>query len=189
MLPIERQQQILAWLEEEGTLKVSDISERLKVSEMTIYRDIKQLVSENKAAKTTNGVALFQKEKSFSSNQCAYCFKEGKSRLSMQIIMHDHSVEHACCPHCGLLMFSERRDEISQLICHDFLYDTTISAKMATFLLQPDIQIHCCEPQVIAFQSTKHAKQFQKGFGGEICDLEKAIHIIKSEMQGETCKH
>ncbi len=44
MLPIERQQQIVTWLEQEGTLRVLDISQRLKVSDMTVYRDIKPLI-------------------------------------------------------------------------------------------------------------------------------------------------
>lgn len=37
MLSIERQQQILIWLEQEETLRVLDISKRLEVSEMTVY--------------------------------------------------------------------------------------------------------------------------------------------------------
>ena len=41
MLPIERQKLILEWLGEEGTLSIVEISKRLYVSEMTIYRNIK----------------------------------------------------------------------------------------------------------------------------------------------------
>jgi DeoR/GlpR family transcriptional regulator of sugar metabolism len=36
MLPTKRQEQILTWLEHEETLRVSDISKRIKVSEMTV---------------------------------------------------------------------------------------------------------------------------------------------------------
>jgi len=55
MLPIERKQQILTWLQEEETLRVAEISERLEVSEMTVYRDIASLVKEQKVLKTSNG--------------------------------------------------------------------------------------------------------------------------------------
>ncbi|MFP9052204.1 DeoR family transcriptional regulator, partial [Enterococcus faecalis] len=44
MPPINRQQHILKWLKEEGSLRISDISARFGVSEMTVYRDVNQLV-------------------------------------------------------------------------------------------------------------------------------------------------
>ena len=51
MLPIERQKQILDWLSKEGNLTITEISKRLNVSEMTIYRDIKPLVEEKRFIK------------------------------------------------------------------------------------------------------------------------------------------
>ncbi|MBJ3909353.1 DeoR family transcriptional regulator, partial [Salmonella enterica subsp. enterica serovar Agona] len=35
MLPIKRREQILAWIKEEESLRISEISKRLNVSEMT----------------------------------------------------------------------------------------------------------------------------------------------------------
>ncbi|MDQ0270481.1 DeoR family transcriptional regulator [Cytobacillus purgationiresistens] len=189
MLPIERQQQILTWLEKEETMKVSEVSRRLNVSEMTIYRDIKQLVDQKKILKTPNGITYISSESIIPGNHCAYCYKEAKSRQSMQIIRTNHTVEQTCCPHCGLLRYDEIEKEVSQIICHDFLYDTTISAKVATFLLEPEINLNCCQPQVIAFESIKQATQFQKGFGGRISNFNEAIRTIKTLMQGKTCKH
>lgn len=51
MLPINRQQHILTWLKEEGALRISDISARFGVSEMTVYRDVNQLVQSNQVIK------------------------------------------------------------------------------------------------------------------------------------------
>jgi DeoR family transcriptional regulator, copper-sensing transcriptional repressor len=186
MLPIERQQQILTWLEQEGTLRVSEISKRLDVSEMTIYRDLKPLIDQQKVLKTSNGIALIP-ESYVSSNTCTYCYRPSNSRLSVQLIKMNQQVEHTCCPHCGLLRYKDAEKEVSQIICHDFLKDTTISGKLANFLLDANIQLNCCQPQVIAFESLQQAKQFQMGFGGEIYNFEDAIKALNEKMNGQTC--
>jgi DeoR family transcriptional regulator, copper-sensing transcriptional repressor len=183
MLPIERQQQILTWLQKEGSLKVSEISNRLDVSEMTVYRDLKPLLEKGEVQKTSKGISLgHQMDTSATANACTYCYKTNRSRLSVQLITKQQSVEHTCCPHCGLLRYDDIKDEVSQILCNDFLQDTTISAKMATFLLNPDINLNCCHPQVIAFGSLKQAQRFQKGFGGTIFSFNEAIDAIKNEM-------
>ncbi|WP_204414867.1 DeoR family transcriptional regulator [Bacillus tianshenii] len=186
MLPLERQQQILTWLEEEETLRVSDISVRLGVSEMTVYRDIKPLVDEQKVLKTSNGITLVPQEL-FPSNVCSYCYKPTKSRLSVQLIKVNQQVEQTCCAHCGLLRYQDIKADVSQIICQDFLKGTTISARMAYFLMHADINLNCCEPQVLIFDSKKQAEQFQLGFGGEIYSFEDAIKAIQNEMNGEAC--
>lgn len=186
MLPIERQQQILTWLEKEKSLRTSEISKRLEVSEMTVYRDIKQLVKKQKVVKTSNGVSLLAK---MSSNACSYCLKESKTRFSVQIIKNDYQVEHTCCAHCGLLRYQDIKDEVSQIICQDFLIDRTISAKTAAFLIGADINLNFCHPKVMTFESWKQAEQFQLGFGGMIYDFEDAITVIKEEMDNKkSCK-
>lgn len=188
MLPIERQQQILTWLENEGTLRVSEISKRLEVSEMTVYRDIKPLIAQEKVLKTSNGITLVT-QTDFSSNRCSYCYKDARSRFSVQLIKKDHRIEQACCPHCALLRYKAIENDVSQMICHDFLKDTTISAKTAIFLLDADLHLNCCKPQVIVFESMKQAKQFQMGFGGRIYHFAEAIQVLMEDMQSETCCH
>jgi DeoR/GlpR family transcriptional regulator of sugar metabolism len=188
MIPIERQQQILTWLEKEKTLRVSEISKRLGVSEMTVYRDLKPLIDQQKVVKTSKGISLAP-QTSVSSNTCSYCFKNSTTKLSVQIIKSNLQVEHTCCAHCGLLRYKDIEKEVSQIICRDFLKDTTISAKMATFLINPDLDLNCCHPQVIAFESLKQAKQFQLGFGGEIMNFIEAINSITEEMDRICCSH
>lgn len=188
MLPIERKQQILTWLEKEETLRISDVSKRLGVSEMTVYRDIKPLIEDSKVEKTANGIALKAKTE-IPANVCAYCLKPVNSRLSVQLIKHNQQIEQTCCAHCGLLRYRDIENEVSQIICKDFLKDTTISAKVATYLVNADLNLNCCQPQVITFDSSKHAKQFQTGFGGEMYSFEKAINVIVQEMEGSSCCH
>jgi DeoR family transcriptional regulator, copper-sensing transcriptional repressor len=70
MLPVERQQQILTWIEEEGTLRVSEISSRLGVSEMTVNRDLKPLLENNKITKTSNGISAATREDTTWNDRC-----------------------------------------------------------------------------------------------------------------------
>ncbi|MDN9010144.1 DeoR family transcriptional regulator [Brevibacillus laterosporus] len=188
MLPIERKQQILLWLEEEECLRISEISKRLEVSEMTIYRDIKPLIAQRKISRTSKGIRLI-KQQQMLYNRCSYCHKAFHSRLSVQLIKSNQQVEQTCCAHCALLRYQNCREDVVQIICRDFLTDTTISAKMACFLLHADINLHCCQPQALPFESVHQAKQFQCGFGGVIYDFEGAILAIQTAMTGSACCH
>lgn len=76
-----------------------------------------------------------------------------------------------------------------QILCRDFLTDMTISGKTATYLIDADLNLNCCQPQVISFESRKQAEQFQTGFGGKICTLPQAITAISNDMQGSGCCH
>jgi DeoR family transcriptional regulator, copper-sensing transcriptional repressor len=184
LLPIERQNQIVTWLNEEGTLSIAEISKRLNVSEMTVYRDIKPLLEENKINKTSGGVSLVSMV-NVSPNACTYCLKEMNNRHPMQIITNYQVVEQFCCPHCGLLRYKDIEKNVSQIICRDFLQNTTISAKLAYFLLDADFNLNCCQPQVLTFDSLKYAEQFQKGFGGTIFRFEQAVEEISKRMSGD----
>ena len=95
-------------------------------------------------------------------------------------------MEQLCCPHCGLLRYRAIEKDVSQIICRDFLQNTTISAKMAYFLMDADFNLNCCQPQVLAFDSIIHAEQFQKGFGGVVLRFEEAIVEIQKRMNGQT---
>lgn len=114
-------------------------------------------MDQQKVLKTSNGITLISKVYA-SFNHCSYCYKDSNTRLSVQLIKKNHHVELACCPHCGLLRFKDIENDVSQIICHDFLKDTSISAKMTNFLLNADINLNCCQPQVIAFESIKQVK-------------------------------
>jgi DeoR family transcriptional regulator, copper-sensing transcriptional repressor len=186
MLPLERKQQILTWLEEEETLRISEISKRLDVSVMTVYRDLKPLIEEQKVLKTSNGVT-YTPENTVVSKNCSYCNKPSNTRFSVQLIKLNNRVEHTCCAHCALLRYQDIEQKVSQIICYDFLKETTISAKIATFLFNSDLQLNHCQPQVLIFESLKQAKQFQLGFGGDVYQFEGAIDKVNEVMKGKGC--
>jgi DeoR/GlpR family transcriptional regulator of sugar metabolism len=184
VLPNERRQQLLTWLKKEGTLSITEISTRLNVSEMTVYRYVNSLIKEKKIIKTSGGICLAQ-ETNIPSTSCTYCFKESNNRHPVQIITYDLRVEQLCCPHCGLLRYKDIEKDVSQIICRDFLLNTTISAKMAYFLMDADFNLNCCQPQVLSFGSLKHAQQFQKGFGGIVLRFDEATEEVQRRMNGQ----
>ncbi|WP_251551621.1 DeoR family transcriptional regulator [Neobacillus muris] len=184
MGPTERQKQILSWLAEEEKLSIAEISKRFNVSEMTIYRDIKPLLEEKKINKTSGGISLVNISQ-VPPHSCTYCLKDINHRHPVQIITKQGKVEQLCCPHCGLLRYSDIEKQVSQIICHDFLRNTTISAKMAYFLLDSDFQLNCCQPQAITFDSLIDAERFQKGFGGTIWRFDEAVKEVSKRMNGD----
>lgn len=186
MLPIERQQQILDWLKKEGALKVSALSSRLGISEMTVYRDIQSLVEEQKVEKTSNGVAL-KTAVSTVADTCSYCFKKADTRLAFQLIKTNNQVEQACCAHCGLLRYRDIADEVAYVIGKDYLTDITFNAKTGTFLMSAEIKLNCCEPQLIPFANSNQAIRFQLGFGGESYPFEEAVERLAKEMGSGPC--
>ncbi|MCY9262447.1 DeoR family transcriptional regulator [Bacillus haynesii] len=186
MLPIKRRQQILAWIKEEESLRISEISKRLNVSEMTVYRDIKPLVENGQVIKTAGGITL-NKPKQQLGQLCVVCGKGAGSRLSVQIVKNDSQIEQFCCAHCAMLRYEKVKDDVSQMICKDFLLDTTISAKAAVFLLDTDLHLNCCEPQAIPFASEADARKFKKGFGGQLLSFDDAALLVQKTMKNSCC--
>lgn len=183
MLPVDRRKKIQEWLEKEESLRVSDISKRLGVSEMTIYRDLKPLLNRKLIVKTSNGVALAPHTNGHENlNECSFCHKHNGQQMVVQLIMKDHSMEKACCMHCGLLRYEQTKGHVVQILCKDTLLHTTISAIKATYIFDSELPLHCCKPQVLPFETEEHALKFQKGFGGELYSFEEALHAIQVKM-------
>jgi DeoR family transcriptional regulator, copper-sensing transcriptional repressor len=111
--------------------------------------------------------------------------KDLNNRHPVQIITIHQQVEQLCCPHCGLLRYKDIETNVSQIICRDFLQNTTISAKMAYFLFDSDFNLNCCQPQVLTFDSLKYTEQFQRGFGGTILRFEEAVEEVSKRMIGD----
>ncbi|WP_233269560.1 nitrous oxide reductase accessory protein NosL [Alteribacillus sp. YIM 98480] len=154
---------------------------------MTVYRDLKPLIQQKKIVKTSSGIALWTSMETAPPAGCPYCQKEATGRLGVQIIKENRQVESACCAHCALLRYQNIKDEVVQITCRDFLKNKTISAKVATYLIDADLDLNCCEPQPIVFSSRNQAEQFQKGFGGKVYNFQEAMHVINAKMSGNSC--
>lgn len=186
MLPIERRNQIIKLIQEKQSIKISELSQLFSVSEMTIHRDLKPLIADNLIVKTFGGIALNYQHQIYQNNpSCTFCQQAVNSKLEYRLILNDNVSEATCCAHCGLLRHRQLGDLVEQAICHDFLKQTTISARLAWYVFDTSLDIGCCQPQVLTFEENDHAHKFIKGFGGEIHSFSEAIELICEKMNDQ----
>ncbi|NLI68167.1 MAG: DeoR/GlpR transcriptional regulator [Bacilli bacterium] len=185
MLPIERLAKIKEIVLERKNVKISELSEELNVSEMTIHRDIKQLVDEGFVIKTFGGVSLAQSAYDLQKNLnvCSVCQRPIHDRFAYQLILTNNRIERACCAHCGFMRQKQLGDQVLQAMTYDLFKGTTVSAQMAYFVIDAAIQVTCCQPQVLAFESKEYAEKFIKGFGGKVLTYKEAMDLIDKHMQ------
>ncbi|PTX59974.1 NosL protein [Melghirimyces profundicolus] len=184
MLPTERRERIRAIVRERRHVKVSDLSRELKVSEMTIYRDLKPLLKEGEIEKTHGGITwAAESEPAGSSDGCVLCNRPTDPRLVYRLALPDQRIESACCPHCGLLRHRQVGIEGVQAMCQDFFTNTTISATRAWYVLDTEVDLRCCQPQALAFERRDHAEKFVKGFGGQVLPFAEAMDALQLGMQ------
>lgn len=191
MLPIERQNRIRELLHINHSMKISELSEHLCVSDMTVHRDLKPLLDEGLIIKTFGGVMLAQNEPSLDHRgQCVYCSRTIHEKLAYRLILPNDKIEIACCAHCGLLRHRQLNDKVVQAICHDFLRSTTISARLASYVMDTTVDIGCCQPQVLSFEWEEHANKFVRGFGGNVYTFDEAIETVFEKMnRSNQCSH
>jgi DeoR/GlpR family transcriptional regulator of sugar metabolism len=181
----DRQKKIMQLVQEKGSAKIAELSQQLAVSEMTIHRDIKPLVERGFIVKTYGGIALTQNGSSAANlvrDQCVYCTRKVEPRLAYRLILHDQTIESACCAHCGLLRFEQLGQQVNQAICQDFLTQMTVSARNAWYVFDSDLDIGCCQPQVLTFGRQEHAIRFAKGFGGTVYPFTAALTYLIDQM-------
>ncbi|GGH86115.1 DeoR/GlpR family transcriptional regulator of sugar metabolism [Pullulanibacillus pueri] len=191
MLPIERQQRIKTMIQSKQHMKIAELSERLGVSEMTIHRDLKPLIEEGLIIKTFGGITLLPNpgEKKEQHEVCVLCRRPYNERSSYRLILPNHAIEVACCPHCGLLRHYQLGDKVIQAICYDFLRHTTISAPLAFFVMETSLDTGCCNPQVLPFEYQDHAEKFIKGFGGQVYRFDEVGEALQRKMQAQEQHH
>lgn len=184
MLPVERQNRIKALVRTQKNIKISELSEALDVSEMTIHRDLKPLIEEGFVEKTFGGIILTENDppQIFNEETCSFCNKRVHEPLSYRLMLSGGRLENTCCPHCGLLRHQQLGQRVNQAVCHDFLRHTTIHAVTAWFVMDTSLDIGCCGPQVLSFEQKDHAQKFIKGFGGMIYTFSGATQSISQRL-------
>ncbi|MDR6225976.1 DeoR family transcriptional regulator [Desmospora profundinema] len=191
MLPHERQERIRQLIRRHGNMKISELSKELDVSEMTVYRDIQPLVEEGLVQKVYGGITLVQGNAvSYAPSQshgCVLCSRQIDLRLAYRLILSDNRVETACCSHCGLLRHQQAEGQVAQAVCQDFITNTTISARLAWFVMGSEVDVRCCKPQVLNFERLEDAKRFVRGFAEEVLSFEEALNRVQREMEGHSC--
>lgn len=82
-----------------------------------------------------------------------------------------------------VLRYADKTEEVSHLICRDFLLHTTVSAGSAYFVVNAELNLHCCQPQAIPFATLDHAERFQKGFGGAVRTFDQALEDMLQDRK------
>ena len=192
MLPTEGRERLRELIREGHHVKISDLSRALGVSEMTIYRDLKPMLEEGWVKKTYGGVTLVREKSPAADPSCVYCGRKPDSRLAYRLVLQDQQTETACCCHCGLLRHSQMEGQVVQAICQDFINQLTISALRAWYVLNPEVYVGCCRPQVLSFEQREVAGRFVRGFGGALLSFPEAIQQLTQLMGQEKhrgCEH
>lgn len=191
MLPIERQNRITELIQERKSIKISELSSILGVSEMTIHRDLKPLMKDGVVTKTFGGITLKQQQKANLNNDiCIYCNRAIHEKMGYRLILSNNTIEMTCCAHCGLLRHRQLDNQDIQAICYDFFKQTTISAPLAWYVIDTSIDMGCCQPQVLTFEWKEHAEKFVKGFGGDVYPFRNAMETVFQKMNRyESCCH
>ena len=186
MLPSTRRQKILALLNENEMVLITDLSAQFSVSEMTIHRDLDRLAEMGKLRKVRGGaVAVTEKETILSDTPlCHMCHTRPRRQTQVTIHLTDGNTKIACCPHCGLMMLMQVGSQTTLALVTDFLHGDTISAQDAYYVMAPDLTI-CCAPTAVALRREKDAQRFQKGFGGQVMRLTEAMtHLQQASQMG-----
>ncbi|WP_457621386.1 DeoR family transcriptional regulator [Persephonella sp.] len=180
---MNRKEKILEILKEKKEVTVKELSNIFKVSEMTIYRDIKELEKEGEIKRKHGSVLLNTKEnrETLTVDTCPICEKPITRSHPYRIIVENTKDIEACCEHCGLLLHQKYADKEVSAITYDFITENPISALNAYFVVGSSA-VPCCSPSVIPFASKEDAERFQKGFGGKVMTFVEAYNEITNKM-------
>ena len=150
MLPVERREHILAFVEEKGCANIEEMATRFDVSQMTIRRDIRTLEQEDKLRVTYGGAV----SKSFLMEDIPY---EKKNAVNVE---EKKSIAHEALKHV----------REGQIILLDAGTSTMALAKqlmrMKVTVITPDLKI--------ALQLSDSATAKVYTTGGNVCTITKA---------------
>ncbi len=179
---MKRKEKILEILKEKQEITAKELSNIFNVSEMTIYREIKELEKAG-LIKRKHGAILLNTEKEkevVKVPNCPICEKPITRAHPYKITVENQTIE-TCCEHCGLMMHKQLEDKEVTALTYDFITENPISALNAYYVVGSSA-IPCCSPSVIPFASKEDAEKFKKGFGGEVMTFIEAYNEIVNKM-------
>ncbi len=180
---INRKAEILKLLKEKGEMTVKELSHIFNVSEMTIYRDIKELEREGEVKRKHGSVMInsLENKESVSLKFCPICAKPIVRSHPYKIIIDGSKVVEACCEHCGLMLHQKYAETSVSAFTFDFITEKPVNALDAYYVVGSSAT-PCCSPSVIPFISKEDAHKFAKGFGGIVLNFIDAYNEIIKRM-------
>ncbi|SHJ78521.1 DeoR-like helix-turn-helix domain-containing protein [Malonomonas rubra DSM 5091] len=200
MKSTERRKELLIWLEEEGTLSLSEMVERFGVSKMTIHRDLDLLEQRQVLKRIHGGAARIEKlvrdrdgryESRLEQGSCLVCFRPPTQQLLYTLTLKNGEQKVACCPHCGISAHLMLGDRIAMALTADYLTGKLHSAQHSYFVFG-SVAVPCCRPSILTFEDKEMADRFQKGFGGQVGSLSDAMTFLERDMsldKTDGCPH
>lgn len=177
-----REKLILEEVQHSGHVTIKDLAEKMRVSAMTIHRDVNKLSAEGLLTKV-HGEVLLPEKKVTEAEGCAMCRKPVAARTAYLLILADGKQKQACCPHCGLMMQMHlQKENVWQPMATDFLHGHILSANQAFFVIGSDITI-CCAPSVLTFGAAREAEKFVTGFGGSVVKMNEVLEHFQTMMK------
>jgi hypothetical protein len=176
LTPRQRQQQIVEWLQTEGSLAIEALAARLGVSAMTVHRDLDQLASSTGQVQKVYGAAEWVEARPAAAHRpvCEMCHAQAPDRTLFTMQLKSGGRRYACCPHCGLLMID---DDVALALTPDFVYGRMVNVTQAVYVI--DSRVHlCCVPSALCFTSIEDAQSFQHGFGGKVMTFEVMMKYL-----------
>jgi DeoR family transcriptional regulator, copper-sensing transcriptional repressor len=188
-IPHHRQARILDAVLQHGTMSIEQLMSLTGVSHMTVHRDLHTLAARGLLLKTHGGAARIPQDTPQADGQsCALCSGEISPRVSVTIRLKSGQAVTSCCPHCGISALGEMHaDGIQSILTRDFLYQQTVDARAAWFVVDSQVTL-CCRPGVLCFVTREDAARFQAGFGGHIYTLSQASHYL-AHLHGDSHAH
>lgn len=173
---LNREKQILEYLRESESASIQQLAEAFCVSNMTIHRELNKLVLSGQVVKRHGGAMLASLVDGEHETNCTMCRKPVSQRTAFIVKLENGEEKRACCAHCGL-MAQSREQNVWQSLTADYLHGHMVSAGQAVYLIGSDLNI-CCVPSVLAFGFQPDAEKFQKGFGGQLLNMNDAIQYL-----------
>lgn len=177
-----RETRILDLLKKKGSASIDELAEACSVSRMTIHRDLNRLEELGRIRKRHGSASLAGMETE--ENSCAMCGKSTVRKKVFIIYLAGGEQQSTCCAHCGLMLLSVTKGAW-QSMTMDFLHGHMISANQAIYLIDCDL-IVCCVPTILTFGSSPEAERFQRGFGGKLASMDKAIQFLLGGKQDDS---
>jgi len=198
----ERRKALMAWLEEEGSLSLTEIVERFAISKMTAHRDLEALENRQLLKRIHGGAVSIDRPQVSAAGsappvepaagQCVVCFRPTSQHLLYSLTLRSGEQYKACCPHCGVAAQLQYGNEVAMALTADYLTGRPHPAQSSYFLLG-SAAAPCCKPSMLTFEDEGMARRFQTGFGGSLGRIEDAASFLLEEMslhrEGDDCPH
>ena len=177
---IDREKKILEFLQKQGSASIQELAEAFDVSNITVHRDLNKMEQAGHIQKKHGGVTLADRSTVSGEYACSMCNKPVSGRTVFIVQFENGEQKRACCAHCGLMIQSQTNDAWQSLTA-DYLHGHMVSANQAIYILGSELNI-CCVPSILSFGSKQDAEKFQKGFGGNLVNMDDAIRHLHGMM-------